>query len=723
MKAIIMAGGEGSRLRPLTAAKPKPMVPVFDKPIMEHIVALLAKNGISEIGATLMYLPEQIRGHFRFGEAFGVSMSYFLEGSPLGTAGSVKNAQTMLDGAFLVISGDALTDIDLRAMMDYHKAKRAAVTIALKKVETPLEYGVVITDEEGRVKKFLEKPSWSQVFSNLANTGVYIIERRVLDFIPEGRAFDFSKDLFPLLLKMGEPLYGHVTDAYWCDIGNIKQYMQAHYDALNGKVAIDAGVLPRQGIWLSPQAEVAADAVLEAPLFVGQGAKICSGARVSGSVIGAGTLVEENASVKKSVLWRNCLVGRGAQLRGCVCGNNVQIHSHAAIFQGAAIGDRSSIGEYATVDHAAKIWPEKTLEKLGHLRGNLIWADAREQKIFGSKGIRGHYQSEAGPALALDLGRAYASWAGKNKRILLGYYGGNAGKALKAALAAGLAAGGCEACDGLEMSLPACRYALWSRDFDGGIYAQAVGEEARFFCLDGNGAYLNHAAERKIENILHTGDFPPQKAAEAGRISPSNWIGDEYLLALKSSVLPARGEDFSVAAASPNRLLLGYLAQMAGSCGGRLLTAPVHEQNADLSALSRTVKENACLFGVYIEADGEGIQLFDERGESVSEALLWPLLAFLNWQEENGGPEVVMPQTATRAVELLAGENRNTVVRAENLFAARLGQSLAQVAPGDEKAYFQANLFYDGVLAATRLARFLQKRQTPLSLLLGRLPS
>ncbi|MCL2678451.1 MAG: sugar phosphate nucleotidyltransferase, partial [Clostridiales bacterium] len=563
MKAIIMAGGEGSRLRPLTASRPKPMVPVFDKPIMEHIVELLRKNGFSEIGATLMYLPEQIREHFRGGEAFGVAMSYFLEDAPLGTAGSVKNAQSMLDGDFLVISGDALTDIDLRAMIKFHQSKRAAVTIGLKKVETPLEYGVVCIDEDGRVKKFLEKPSWSQVFSNLANTGIYVIERRILELIPGERAFDFSKDLFPLLLKMGEPLYGYVTEDYWCDVGNIKSYMQAHYDVLAGKVAIDAGILPRRGLWLSPSAEIAANAVLEAPLFIGPGVRICSGARLAASVIGAGALIEENASVKKSVLWHNCLVGRGAQLRGCVCGNDVQIHSHAAVFQGAAIGDRSSVGEYATVDHAAKIWPEKTLEKLGHLRGDLIWADAREQKLFGSKGIRGHYQSEVGPVLALDLGRAYASWAGKQKRILLGHYGGNAGKALKSAVAAGLAAGGCEVCDGLEMSLPACRYALWSRDFDGGIYAQVSGEEARLFCLDGKGLYLKHAAERKIESLLHTGDFPPQKAAEAGQIFSSNWIGEEYLLALKNSVLPARGESFTLAAASHNRLLLNYLAQMA----------------------------------------------------------------------------------------------------------------------------------------------------------------
>lgn len=214
MKAVIMAGGEGSRLRPLTCARPKPMVPILNRPCMEHIINLLRNYQIQEIAATLQYLPEEIQNFFGSGNDFGVNLHYFIEETPLGTAGSVKNAASFLNETFLVISGDALTDCDLQEAINFHKKKGALATLVLTTVACPLEYGVVITNKEGRVKQFLEKPGWGEVFSDTVNTGIYILEPDVLEFIEPGKMVDFSKDLYPQLLAVGEPLYAYIMRGY-----------------------------------------------------------------------------------------------------------------------------------------------------------------------------------------------------------------------------------------------------------------------------------------------------------------------------------------------------------------------------------------------------------------------------------------------------------------------------------------------------------------------------
>ncbi|MGZ4408098.1 MAG: sugar phosphate nucleotidyltransferase, partial [Gaiellaceae bacterium] len=275
MKAVVMAGGEGTRLRPLTSNQPKPMVPVVGKPCMEHILELLREHGMGEVIVTVAFLPQAIRSYFGQGETLGMEIGYSVEESPLGTAGSVRLAGKQLDETFLVISGDALCDVDLSALVAFHKEKGAAVTIGLKSVENPLEFGIVVTDEEGRIERFLEKPSWGQVFSDTINTGIYVIEPEVLRHVPTDRPYDFSKELFPLLLEMGRPLYGMVCDGYWQDIGNLDQFRQANFDALDGKVELDiTGIRLRGNIWIGEGVEIDDLEDIEGPAFIGNYCRI-----------------------------------------------------------------------------------------------------------------------------------------------------------------------------------------------------------------------------------------------------------------------------------------------------------------------------------------------------------------------------------------------------------------------------------------------------------------
>jgi len=257
MKAVIMAGGEGTRLRPLTSNQPKPMIPVANKPMMEHIVKLLREHGFTDIVVTVAFLANTIRTYFGDGSEFGVRMVYATEETPLGTAGSVRNAMDELDERFLVISGDVLTDIDLSDIVRFHEERSAMATIGLKSMENPLEFGIVITREDGSIERFLEKPTWGQVFSDTINTGIYVLEPDVFDFIPPDRPVDFSSEVFPAMLEADKSMYGYVAEGYWEDVGNLDAYLKAHRDVLDGKVELEVdGFRMSEGIWLGEGAEV-----------------------------------------------------------------------------------------------------------------------------------------------------------------------------------------------------------------------------------------------------------------------------------------------------------------------------------------------------------------------------------------------------------------------------------------------------------------------------------
>src|SRR3954447_17856381 len=281
MKAVIMAGGEGSRLRPLTSSQQKAMMPLANRPMMEHIIRLLKEHGFDDLVVTVAFMANNVRTYFGNGQEFGVRIQYATEETPLGTAGSVRNAMDELDERFLVIAGDVITDIDLSALVARHEEKGAVASIGLKSMENPLEFGIVITREDGSIERFLEKPTWGQVFSDTINTGIYVLEPSVFDYIPEGRSVDFSSEVFPQLLAEGLPLYGAIAEGYWEDVGTLEAYVRAHKDVLDGKVRVDVqGFEMTQGLWLAEGADLHPEAVLEGCAIIGENCRVEAGARI-----------------------------------------------------------------------------------------------------------------------------------------------------------------------------------------------------------------------------------------------------------------------------------------------------------------------------------------------------------------------------------------------------------------------------------------------------------
>ena len=326
-KAVIMAGGEGKRLRPITCTLPKPMVPLLNKPVIDYCIELLKKHGVEDITATLHYLPNVIMRHCGDGGKYGVKLSYSIEDAPLGTAGSVSKAVGADARRIIVISGDAMTDADLTEAMCFHKARGAAVTIVLKRVSVPTEYGVAMTDSKGKIYRFLEKPMLSEVFSDLANTGIYILEPEVIERIPAGEKYDFSKDLFPALLKEKMPVYGYVTDRYWCDIGDIAQYKAAQRDMLDGRCTFTTAAKQKDGAWIEDGAVISESAELLGPCYIGSGAEVSEAVVSDYSVVGSGARIGRGSSLKRTVLMENTRVRENVELRGAILCEGAEVES------------------------------------------------------------------------------------------------------------------------------------------------------------------------------------------------------------------------------------------------------------------------------------------------------------------------------------------------------------------------------------------------------------
>jgi len=335
LKAVILVGGPGTRLRPLTFETPKSMVPVLNHPFMEYTLAYLKKAGVEDIILTLNYLPDAIRGVFGDGRKFGVRLTYCIEESPLGTAGAVKNAEKYLDGTFLVLNGDVFTDLDIADMLASHRAKKAKATISLQWVDNPSAFGVVETDGDKRVGKFIEKPPPGQETTNWINAGTYALEPEVLKYIPAGH-YMFENGLFPLLLERDEPVYGYPFRGYWLDMGTPAKYLSLNSDLLLARTESPLiGRLGKGALSYGKDTTIHPSARITAPVAIGDNCQIGSGVRITGpAVIGPGSTLEDGASIENAVLWDNVRIGAQAALQRCIIGGNTSIEPGRQVTDG-----------------------------------------------------------------------------------------------------------------------------------------------------------------------------------------------------------------------------------------------------------------------------------------------------------------------------------------------------------------------------------------------------
>ena len=352
MKAVILAGGKGTRLRPLTMHTPKPIVPILDRPFLSFQIDILRHSEISEIVLSLSYQPRRIEKIFGDGSELGVKILYTVESEPLGTAGAVKKAEPFLGSRTIVFNGDVLSDVDLPAVIAQHEATGAKATIVLTPVENPAAYGLVELEKDGRVRRFLEKPSYDEITCDTINAGIYILEPETLAHIPAGKNYSFEKSVFPAFLREKIPFYAYIHRGYWIDIGTPEKYLKAHQDLLSGEAKLPGFDGKPGAVYIDPAAAVDEDSKISGPAFVGAGATVKPGARIEPfAVVGSNCRIEEGAIVADSVLWPNVRVGEEARVHGALVGRNTHIGRHAIVDRGVVLGDKSVVADFSRLGH------------------------------------------------------------------------------------------------------------------------------------------------------------------------------------------------------------------------------------------------------------------------------------------------------------------------------------------------------------------------------------
>ncbi|MBM3707542.1 MAG: NDP-sugar synthase [Actinobacteria bacterium] len=364
-KAMVLAAGLGTRLRPLTDLISKPMAPIVNKPVMEHIIELLVKHNFKDVVCNLHWYPEAIKDYFGDGSRWGLSISYSYEEFLMGTAGGAKNVEDFFEcQTFLIISGDALTDIDLTEVFKFHKRKGGIATLVLTEVDDPSQYGVVILDKEDKIVGFQEKPLAGEEKSNLANSGIYVFESDIFNYIQEKTFYDFGKNVFPDLLLKQIPYYGFKHSQYWNDVGGLEEYQRGNFDALEGKVKVNIpGKQIREGVWVGKNCRVQEEVVIIPPVCIGNSCTIKKGAKLFGPIIlGDNTVVDERAVLYRGIKWGSGYIGKDASLIGAIIGYNAKIKDKASVLEKAVIGSKSIIGDGIIIHPSVKIMSNEVIK-------------------------------------------------------------------------------------------------------------------------------------------------------------------------------------------------------------------------------------------------------------------------------------------------------------------------------------------------------------------------
>jgi mannose-1-phosphate guanylyltransferase/phosphomannomutase len=633
MKAVIMAGGEGTRLRPLTCDSPKPMARLCGRPVLEYILSLIKKSGIDEASMTLRYLPQIIKDHFEDATCCGVRLEFFEENEPLGTAGGVKNAAKNVPDGVVVLSGDAMCDFDLAAAIRFHHEKNAVVTLVTTHVADPREYGLVVAEPSGLIRGFVEKPGWAQSVTDAVNSGIYILSAEAISMIPDGVPFDFAKDLFPLLMARNKPLYSFDADGYWCDIGDIGAFVSCQFDMLDGKCDC---ALPgfKQGAIYYKDKLPTGNYTLLPPVYIGENVKIADYAQVGPyAVVDDGCTVGSGATVRNSVLLPDAFVGEGCELRGALVCPGASLKKRAAMFEGSVAGAGSVIGCDASVSPGVKIWPGKRVEDGARAAVNIKFGAARKG-VFDDDGITGEVGIDLTPEICAKLGAAMGE--GMRRGIGAAYDGSNVGAALISAASAGALSTGAQIFDFGGCSEAMFSFAVPYLGLDLGVFARTAGGRAVLRIIDSHGLTLTRAQERKIEAAVATG--------EIGRCSADQYSTPYSMTGIKA-IYAAR-----------------LYAQAPEGLSG--MNANVRSANKEVQhMLTEALRALDCGEGgirVHITASGGAASLFDENGDYIDAARVLALGCITAFENDE---DVALPYDAPRAIDVLASKYSKKVLR------------------------------------------------------------
>jgi mannose-1-phosphate guanylyltransferase/phosphomannomutase len=544
MKAVVMAGGFGSRIQPLTHSTPKPMLPLLNRPMMEHTMLKLRDLGITDFIVLLYYKPEIIKDYFQDGSDMGMNISYITPDDDYGTAGAVKKAQELIgDENFVIISGDVVTDFDFKKMFDFHNEKQSKLTITLTKVENPLQFGVVITDNEGKIEKFLEKPSWGEVFSDTINTGIYIIEPEILDQIPANENYDFGKDLFPSLMQSKTTLWGYDATGYWRDVGNPESYREVYEDVFSGRVALekkgekikypDGTLHAQEKIELDPSVEIIGN------VCVGKNVKIGKNVKLKNSVIGDNCTIEDSCKISNSVLWKDVSIGKNGVFDSCVICNDNKIEKNVSAKAGLILAEGCEVGQLVSFEKDVIIWPNKKIQDAAIVSSSLILGSKYKNSIFEAGKVTGKTNVELSCEMATKLAEALASQLPVGSKVMVSRDYHRSSLMLKRAFMSGLMSAGISIIDAKGTPISVMRHDLYnSDDIIAGVHfmrdIDPANTKVLFFTEEA--LYIDSNLAKTIERSFFRENFRRVDFQEIGQIQDANYSNARYKKAIYNAV-------------------------------------------------------------------------------------------------------------------------------------------------------------------------------------------
>lgn len=688
MKAVIMAGGFGTRLRPLTMNIPKPMVPIINVPIMHRIITLLKKYDITDIIALVYYYPEVIIDYFKDGKDFGVKISYVKAEADFGTAGSVRNAADLIgNDEFIVISGDVLTDVDISKVVNYHFDKKAKATIVLTRVKNPLPYGIVIVKETGEILRFLEKPSWGEVFSDTINTGIYVLNPSVLEFVPYKQEFDFSKNLFPILLEKKIPFYGFSTENYWRDIGTLADYLEAHLDCLSGTVDIEISgekiETDKAILYAHKNTKIDDYSKFEGVVVVGENTRIGKNVKLVNSVIGSNCEIASECEIINSVIWDDVKIGERAKLTLDVVGYNCVIGEKAEINENVFISDHCIIGKEAKLMSNIKLWPWKIVEDGSILSKSLVWEDKWLRELFTESRVSGISNIEMTPEFGAKLGAAFGAFLGQGKTVLVSRDADNVSRMMNRALICGLISAGLNVDDLRIASIPMVRHELRSGRYAGGLHVRKSPvdkHQTDIVFFDSNGMDLPVSKAKAIERLFFGEDFPRVQYDKVGTINFPIRVAEGYvekfLELLNIEVI--KNQRFKIVVDYSNGVAVSVFPNILGQFGCQVVSLNAYldpsKLTKDEAEFRRAVEELSQIVtsihydvGFMLNPGAERIWVVDERGKLIENTRLLSVVTKLFLEaNRNKVKKIAVPITASLEVDIIAREYNVEVVRTKD---------------------------------------------------------
>jgi mannose-1-phosphate guanylyltransferase/phosphomannomutase len=742
LHAVILAGGEGSRLRPLTVDRPKPMLPVGNVPILEHLITHLKKHGIKRITLAAHYLAAEIESYFGDGANFGVEIDYFIESVPMGTAGAIRAMREMIgESTALVLSGDALTNADFEAAHLAHRAKQAKITLLLSRVESPLEFGVVVMDADKRIVGLVEKPTWAEVVSDTVNTGMYFVEPEVLSELEAERILDWSGDVFPQWIAANREIYGHVIQDYWSDVGSFAQYSAANLDVLSGVFA--TGDPPTEdGVRVGAFSVIDEAAKLIPPVIIGRNCRVKAGAVVGpDTVIGDNVLIEEGAQVQRSIVWDSTYIGANANLESTIVASRVTIKRIAAIQEESVIGDRCTIEAGAKIRPRVKLWPDKTVERGAVVTHSLVWGTRYRAQLFRDLGVAGISNVEITPDFAVRLGAAIGSRFPRKTSIVTSRDSTRSSRMVKRAIISSLLSVGLDVVDLRSMAVPVARHYISRCGAGGAIHVRKLPGNSRVTLIetfDQTGAYINRRMERDIENAFNREDFRRADSDELGVIdfagrAVEGYQADFHRLLDHSQVRHRMRVvcDFGFSALAgvyPSmlaRLNVDAVSLNAFNDAKRAPRSP-EDQSRHIAELRGIIQTLPNSIGVVFFDEGERLVVVDDRGRVVeghhlAAAMLHLvrasqkqgvvvasslILSYLNAEGHQNGVEVIGSKSDVRSI-------MEDAAQTDVLFASdeRGGFIFPGLHPG-----------FDAAFAFAKLLSLLQSQEVALSEIVDQLP-